>query len=111
MNEEKLSGFVKLVRDEGGNVEILRFPNEKIRILQLQWEKWEKPPLDWISLLLRMILKNLEDFEIRANNNDFVNWFDTEIVDVKEIRLSHVLNCWLAQCLNIGWIYHFLSLG
>ena len=39
MNEEKLSGFVKLVRDEGGNVEILRFPNEKIRILQLQWEK------------------------------------------------------------------------
>ena len=40
-----------------------------------------------------MILKNLEDFEIRANNNDFVNWFDTEIVDVKEIRLSHVLNC------------------
>ena len=29
MNEEKLSGFVKLVRDEGGNVEILRFPDGK----------------------------------------------------------------------------------
>ena len=42
MNEEKLSGFVKLVRDEGGNVEILRFPDEKIQIFTITTVKMER---------------------------------------------------------------------
>ena len=42
MNEEKLSGFVKLVRDEGGNVEILRFPDEKIRVFTITTIKMKR---------------------------------------------------------------------
>ena len=32
MNDEKLTDFVKLVKEEGGNIEILRFPDGKIRM-------------------------------------------------------------------------------
>lgn len=42
MNEEKLAELVKLVRDEGGHVQILRFPDGKIRVLSITTIKMKK---------------------------------------------------------------------
>ena len=46
MDEEKLEGFLKIVKEEGGDVNILRFPDGKVRVLSISRREMKRGYVD-----------------------------------------------------------------